>query len=106
MIKQISSKELHSLIQQNSVVIIDFYASWCFPCKMMSEVLENIASQYTNIIFAKINIDDETQLAIKQRIEAVPTIVAYKNGQEINRMLGYHSQEEFMEFLNNLHFYD
>lgn len=102
MIEQISSKEFHTSTQQGGVVIVDYFATWCMPCQMMANVIENTATIFPNIKFVKINIDDETELAIKQKIEAVPTIVAYKNGEEINRILGYRSQEEFRAFLNSL----
>ncbi len=102
MVNQISSKEFQKIIGQNKVVVVDYFASWCMPCQMMAKVVEDVAKDFSNIEFTKINVDEETNLAIQQHIEAVPTFVAYKNGKEINRMLGYHIKEEFKEFLDSL----
>lgn len=102
MIKQISSKDFKNVIEQNKVVVVDYFASWCMPCQMMAQVVDKSVDEFPNIEFVKINIDENTNLAIQQQIEAVPTIVAYKNGKEVNRILGYHSQEDFVAFLNTL----
>lgn len=99
---QITSKDFKNIISQNKICVLDCYATWCMPCTMMSKVVDNVEYKYPQILFVKINIDEEPTIAISQHIEAVPTFVAYKNGAEINRLIGYTEQKDFETFLKML----
>lgn len=99
---QITSKDFKNIISQNKICVLDYYATWCMPCTMMSKVVDNVEYKYPQILFVKINIDEEPTIAISQHIEAVPTFVAYKNGAEINRLIGYTEQKDFETFLKML----
>lgn len=77
-------------ITNNSVTFIDFYADWCGPCKVISPVFEKMASEYTSkgVTFAKVNVDNEMAIAVGEKISAMPTFKAYKDGKEVGMVLG------------------
>lgn len=102
MVKQITSQTFDKTLTENKIVVVDFYAVWCGPCRMMHPVVEELSNQFTNIAFVKVDIDNDTQLAISQNVQVVPTFIAYKNGAEVNRIIGYNSKEDFMLFLQSL----
>ena len=102
MVEQINANNFNQTLQDNKIVVVDFFAPWCGPCRMMHPVVENLSKKYTNIKFVKVDIDNNTQLAITQNVQVVPTFIAYKNGAEFNRIIGYNSQEDFELFLQTL----
>lgn len=78
--------------------IVDFYADWCGPCKMMSPIVDSIAED-ENIKVGKINVDDNQELAIKYDIMSIPTILVFKNGELVNRFIGVHDKNEILNSL-------
>lgn len=70
-------------------VLIDFWAEWCGPCRMLSPIIDSIAEQRTDITVGKINVDNEMELANKFGIESIPTLVIVKGGEVAARMVGY-----------------
>ena len=69
-------------------VLVDFWAAWCGPCMMQGPVLEEIANEYDGIKVGKINIDEEQELAMRYGVMSIPTVIFFKNGEEINRQVG------------------
>ena len=87
--------EFTSLIKENKLSVVDFFATWCGPCKMFGPILESVAGEYTEgVNFAKVGIDENLELTIDHNIQAVPTIVFYKNGIELKRVTGLMSADE------------
>ena len=89
---------------KTGLVLVDFYADWCGPCKMMLPVLENFAATYANkIIVTKINIDNNPVIAQFYKIRSIPLLILFKDGEIVKSMLGYHDNakllEELKEFL-------
>ncbi len=76
------------VLKSEKTVLIDFYADWCGPCKMMAPVVERVASENTDLKVVKVNIDNEEELAIKYMVMSIPTFVVIKNGEEVNRIVG------------------
>ena len=89
------------VLEESKTVLIDFYADWCGPCKMLAPVLEEVAKENTNAKFVKINVDDAQELAMEYNIMSIPTLVVIKNGKEVNRMVGLASKSELMEIINS-----
>ena len=82
-------------------VIVDFFATWCFPCKILSPILEKIAEEYKGkIILAKVNVDEAREHAIKYNIQAVPTVKFFKDGKVLDEFVGVMPEERIKEWLN------
>lgn len=89
------------VLEESKTVLIDFYADWCGPCKMLAPVLEEIAKEKTNTKFVKINVDDAQELAMEYNVMSIPTLVVIKNGKEVNRVVGLVNKSELMEIINS-----
>ena len=86
--KVINTEEFNELIK-NGTVVIDFFADWCGPCKMLSPVIEEVSGEYTDIEFAKVNVDDKMDLAEKFGIMSIPQVYMFRNGEVVNKFGGY-----------------
>ena len=96
----ISSENYERTIKTEKTVLLDFYAEWCGPCKMMSPVIDQIAEEVGNtVIVGKIDVDDDQQLAEKYGIMSIPTIVIIKNGEVVKKFVGVTNKEEILEAL-------
>ena len=81
-------------------VLIDFWASWCGPCRMMSPVVDEIAGEMKDSVkVCKINIDEEQNLAVKYNVMSIPTFVVLKNGKEVGRTVGVQDKQEIIKML-------
>ena len=87
-------------VKNNENVLVDFYATWCPPCKSLSPIVEEIEKENADIKFLKINVDDEQELAIEYGIMSVPTLVFIKNGEPVDKSVGLISKKELQAFLN------
>ncbi len=76
--------------------LVDFYADWCGPCKMIAPIVEEIAAQRTDITVGKVNVDESGELAMKYGVVSIPTLVVLKDGAETARIVGYRSKEEIL----------
>ena len=92
---KITSENFKSeVLESSQKVLIDFYADWCGPCKMMGPVVEEIAEEHSDVKVVKINVDNAEDIAIKYQIMSIPTLVVVKDGQEVNRSIGLISKEK------------
>ena len=87
------------VLNSDKKVLIDFYATWCVPCQMLSPVLEEVAAENSDIKLVKIDVDQNEELAYKYGISAMPTIIVMENGEEINRSIGVISKEDILKLL-------
>lgn len=85
----VDENSFHKVIQSQSPVIVDFWAVWCVPCRMISPILEEVArEQKGNVIVAKVNVDENPSIAAEYGIMSIPTIIRFKNGNETSRVVG------------------
>ena len=88
----------NEVINSEKTTIVDFYADWCGPCKMMSPVIDKIAEENVeNIKVGKVNVDDNQELAMKYNVMSIPTILIFKNGNIAKTFVGVTSKQEIEE---------
>ncbi len=95
--EQIKTKqEFDQLTENNKNVVIDFYASWCGPCKMLAPIFENVAATTQNVKFVKVNVDEATELASLFGIQSIPTMIYIKEKKLEKRELGFKTKEQIL----------
>ena len=94
---KVTNNNFENFINNNDITLIDFYADWCGPCKALSPVIDEIAKSQTHIAVGKVNVDEEKELANKYRVRSIPTMVVFKGGKEVNRLVGFMPKEEILE---------
>ena len=91
------------ILKSDKPVLVDFWAPWCGPCKMVAPELEAVASEYENkAIVAKINVDEQQQLASQYDVMSIPTLLILKDGQEIERLVGYRPRKDLMDAIDKI----
>ena len=98
-LKGTSANFEEEVLNSQKPVLIDFYADWCGPCKMIAPIIEKIANENADIKVVKINVDDEQELAIKYGVMSIPTIVVIKEGKEVNRKVGLADKTEILNMV-------
>lgn len=87
------------VMASEKTVLLDFFAPWCGPCQMLGPVVDALAEELTDVKVAKVNVDEERELAKRYRVFSVPTLVVIKDGQVAKRAVGAASREEILEML-------
>lgn len=90
------------VIGYEGIAVADFYSDSCIPCKRMSPVIAELEEENPHIRFAKVNINFDAELAEKYEVQSVPTLVFFKNGEEIDRLIGGAKKSEIEEKINNI----
>ena len=89
-----------SFVKSDKTVIVDFYADWCGPCKMLSPILEEISEEYGDkALVGVINVDEQMELAMRFGIQSIPTLYIYKNGELATKQVGYCTKEKLISLL-------
>lgn len=89
----------NEVMETEKVVVIDFWATWCGPCKMMAPVVEEVAKDYLDVKVCKVNVDEEPELSNAFKIVSIPTIVVIKNGEIIDSVVGYRPKEDIEKII-------
>ncbi len=95
---KITSENFDQVVKENEIVVIDFYADWCGPCRALGPIVEKVSNDYKNVAFAKVNVDDEPELAAKFGISSIPFVAKIQNGKVVNSFLGLHDEDFVRNF--------
>ena len=91
--------EFEQIIKENPLVVADFFATWCYPCKMLSPVLEKAEEAYPNVKFVKIDVDKSTELAIRYKIQFMPSLAFIKDGVTKGLEIGFQEEKQLNELI-------
>ena len=89
----------NEIVKADKPVLVDFWANWCGPCRMLSPTIDEIAEEHPEIKVCKINIDDEAELAIRHGVMSVPTLMIFKNGEIAQTAVGVRPKDEILDLL-------
>ena len=87
------------VLKAEKPVLVDFWAVWCGPCQMMAPILHELETEMPDVQIGKVNVDEQMDLARQFRVVSIPTLIIFKNGQEVQRMVGVTSKEELKDAL-------
>lgn len=96
---KVTDTDFQETLQNNELVLVDFWAPWCGPCRAVAPVLEEIANENSNVVIAKMNIDENPNTASQHGIMSIPTMMIFKNGELVDRLVGALPKPSIMEKL-------
>ena len=99
----ITNQNLEQVLKSSSVVVIDFWATWCGPCRMLAPTVEEVSELMEGkAVVAKCNVDEVREVAMKYRIMSIPTLIYFKNGEVMDKTVGVVSKEDIVSKINSL----
>lgn len=98
---EVNKEKFEEVLNNNDKVLVDFFATWCPPCKALGPIVEDVAKDLTDVKVIKVNVDDEQDLAIKYGIMSVPTLVFFDHAAPKAQSVGLISKQELVDFINS-----
>ena len=98
-VMHITKENFDAVANGDKPVLLDVWATWCGPCRMIAPIVEEIAAERDDVIVGKVNVDEEMELAVKFGIVSIPTLILLKNGMEVDKIVGYRSKADIEDML-------
>lgn len=102
MIKELTQENFTEAIKSQKLILVDFWASWCGPCRMLSPTIDALSEEYEQIDVGKVNVDEQGALAALFGIVSIPTVIIFKDGREAKRMIGVHDADDYRDEIERL----
>ena len=100
--KALKAAEFNAYVEQEGLIVLDFWANWCGPCKMLAPVMESLEQRFPQVHFAKVNVDEEPELAGAFRVDAIPCLFFIKDKQIVSRMAGFQQEDSLAGAIEEL----
>ena len=101
--KVVTNSNFSEILSADQPVLVDFWATWCGPCRMLSPTVDEIADEYEGrVTVAKCNVDDSDEIAMQYRVRNIPTLIFFKDGQQVDKLVGLVSKKEITDILDKL----
>ena len=97
MIVNLDKNSFKTAIQSEKPVLVDFWASWCAPCMMQGEILHQLDEKYPDLQIGKVNVDENRELAMQFRVDSIPTMILFKNGEPLELLIGLRPTDALLE---------
>ncbi len=98
----VNAERFNEIVSTEEIVLADFFADWCGPCKMLSPILTKLSEKYAGkVAFVKVNVDQEMDLAVKYGVSSIPNLFLFKNGKVVNQVLGFQSEPALVQFIES-----
>jgi len=103
MAKELITANFNEVIMSEKVVLVDFWASWCGPCRMVAPVIDQIAEEYEGkVTVGKVNVDSEGTLAAEYAVVSIPTVILFKDGKQVDKLVGAHSFDDYADMIDKV----
>lgn len=97
---KVTSKNFDQILKQYENVVVDFWAEWCMPCKMIAPIIEELAKEYAGkVVFAKLSTDESPEVAVRYGISAIPTLLFFKKGKPVDQIIGAMPKSEIKRWI-------
>jgi thioredoxin 1 len=101
MVENINSEQFEKELKENEILVVDFWAPWCGPCRMIAPIIDNVAKKFEGKVkFVKVNIDESRNVATKYNVMSIPTIILFKEGEPKDKFMGMLPESKIEEFIN------
>jgi thioredoxin 1 len=100
--KNLNSEEYHQMIKSDNLSVIKMGAIWCGPCRVLAPILQSVSEKFEDVNFGEIDVDNQPEIAREQSVRSVPTILFFKNGEIVDKMVGLQQAEVYESKINSL----
>ena len=102
MVETITNTNISSVLKEKEITVIDFWAEWCGPCRMLGPIINDVADKNNDVLVGKVNVDDNSDLSAKYGVRNIPTLVFVKNGEVAGRLVGVSSAVQIQKVIDSL----
>ncbi|MBV9080890.1 MAG: thioredoxin [Elusimicrobia bacterium] len=99
-VKELNKENFYQEIRAGAPVLVDFWAPWCGPCRAVAPELEAVAESVTNAVIAKVNVDENPELAEEFGVRSIPNLIVFRNGQPVRQLIGFHDRGQLTQALS------